>query len=55
MHARFGINFPHLGAVNLRCHAAFGDIAVGANTHVQEFTVGAGGHRFRPVVIDFSR
>src|SRR5690606_19482462 len=55
VHAGFGVDLPDHGAVGLGDHAAFGDVAVGADADVQEAAVGAGGHRLGPVVVDLRR
>ena len=49
------VDLPDHGAVFLHVHAPFADVAVGADAHVEEFTVGAGGHRLGPVVVDLRR
>ncbi|MNV30122.1 hypothetical protein D3C71_1213780 [compost metagenome] len=47
-----GIDTPHAGPVDFRRHAAFGDVAIGADAHVQVLAIGAGGHGLGPVVVD---
>ena len=46
------IEFPNGGAPGFHGHAAFGDIAVGANGHKQFFSVGTDDDVFGPVVVD---
>src|SRR5690606_16251402 len=47
-----GIDLPDQGAIDLGGHAALGDVAVGADAHVQVAAVLAGGQRLGPVVVD---
>ena len=49
------IHFPNHGPVDLRLHPPFGDVAVGADSHIQETTVRARRQGFGPVVIDRRR
>src|SRR5690606_24424192 len=55
VHAGGGVDLPDHGAAGLGNHAAFGDVAVGADAHVQEAAIGTGGHRLGPVVVDLGR
>src|SRR5690606_31223614 len=50
--ATVGAYAPYLCAIHFRCHAPFGDIAVGPDAHVQVLPVRAGGQGFGPVMID---
>ncbi len=53
--AGFGVDLPDHGAVDLGFHAAFGDVAVGADADIQVLAIGADGQRLGPVVIDLGR
>ncbi|KEZ16414.1 hypothetical protein CP98_04104 [Sphingobium yanoikuyae] len=52
MHAGLAINLPDDGAIFLHRHAAFADIAVGADTDIEFRSVRTGCQRFGPVMID---
>src|SRR5690606_36868038 len=51
----FGVYLPDHGAVDFGLHAAFGDVAVGADADVQVAAVFADGQRLGPVVVDRRR
>ena len=52
MRSRLHIDLPHPCAVDFYVQSALRDVAVGANSHIKETAIGAGGHRLRPVMVD---
>ena len=50
--AGLGVDLPHLSAVGFNLQTAFGDVAVGTDTHVQRAAIRADGQCFGPVVVD---
>ncbi|MNE34045.1 hypothetical protein D3C80_1277480 [compost metagenome] len=55
MCAGLGIDLPDHGPIDLHLQAALGDIAVRADTHIQEAAIRADGQRLGPMVVDFGR
>src|SRR5690606_22392785 len=52
VHAGLGIDLPDFRPVDLHVLAALGDVAVGADAHIQEAPVLTGGQCLGPVVVD---
>ena len=55
MRAGCGVHLPDHGPIDFRVHSALGDVAVGADAHVQEASIRARRQRLRPVMVDRRR